>query len=171
MIANIKEIKCFVFDVDGVLTNGSLLIMPGGLMLRSMNVKDGYALQLAIKKGYHVVIISGGHSPEVMERLQKLGITDVYMQIENKLSVLKSAMEKYNISPQNILCMGDDLPDFEIMKYAGLPCCPADAVPEIKKLSKYISTKNGGEGCVRSVIEMVLKVRGDWQTDTHIKAQ
>lgn len=171
MIANIKEIKCFVFDVDGVLTNGSLLIMPAGLLLRTMNVKDGYALQLAIKKGYYVVVISGGNSPEVMERLQKLGITEVYMQTEDKLSVLKSAMEKYNLSPQNILCMGDDLPDFEIMKYAGLPCCPADAVPEIKKISKYISPKNGGEGCARNVIEMVLKVNGDWHTDTHIRAQ
>lgn len=171
MIEKFKEIKCFVFDVDGVLTNGNLLVMPGGTMLRTMNVKDGYAMQLAIKKGYHIAVISGGNSPEVKERLQKLGITEVYMQAEDKLSVLKSIIEKYALSPSNILCMGDDMPDVEIMKYAGLPCCPADAMPEIKKLSLYISPKNGGEGCARNVIEMVLRVRDDWYADTHIRAQ
>lgn len=171
MIEKFKEIKCFVFDVDGVLTNGNLLVMPGGTMLRTMNVKDGYAMQLAIKKGYHIAVISGGNSPEVKERLQKLGITEVYMQAEDKLSVLKSIIEKYTLSPSNILCMGDDMPDIDIMKYAGLPCCPANAVPEIKKLSLYISPKNGGEGCARNVIEMVLRVRGDWYVDTHIRAQ
>lgn len=171
MIEKLKEIKCFVFDVDGVLTNGNLLVMPGGHMLRTMSVKDGYAMQLAVKKGYQIVVISGGSSPEVKERLQKLGITEVYIQAEDKLSILKSIIEKANFSPANILCMGDDMPDIEIMQYAGLPCCPADAVPEIKKLSKYISPKKGGDGCARNVIEMVMRVRGDWAADAHIQAR
>jgi 3-deoxy-D-manno-octulosonate 8-phosphate phosphatase (KDO 8-P phosphatase) len=171
MIEKFREIKCFVFDVDGVLTNGNLLVMPGGTMLRTMNVKDGYALQLAVKKGYIVIVISGGNSAEVAERLNKLGISDVYMQTEDKLSLLKSLMEKYSLSPKHVLFMGDDMPDYALLTFAGLPCCPADAVPEIKKLSKYISPYKGGEGCARNVIEMVLKLRGDWSVDAHIRAQ
>lgn len=171
MIEKFRQIKCFVFDVDGVLTNGNLIVMPGGSLLRTMNVKDGYALQLAVKKGYKVIIISGGNSSDVAERLNKLGILDVYMQTEDKLALLKSLIEKYAISSENILCMGDDIPDYELMKFAGLPCCPKDAAPEIKIVSKYISPHNGGEGCARNVIEMVLKLNGHWSTDTFIRAQ
>lgn len=171
MIEKFRQIKCFVFDVDGVLTNGNLIVMPGGNLLRTMNVKDGYALQLAVKKGYKVIIISGGNSSDVAERLNKLGILDVYMQTADKLALLKSLIEKYAISPENILCMGDDIPDYELMKFAVLPCCPKDAVPEIKIISKYISPYKGGEGCARNVIEMVLKLNGHWSTDTFIRAQ
>lgn len=171
MLEKFRDIKCFVFDVDGVLTNGTVHVIRNGVMLRTMNVKDGYALQLAVKKGYTVIVISGGNSPEVKERLNKLGITEVYMQTEDKLNLLKSLIEKYNLSPSQILCMGDDMPDYEIMKFAGLPCCPKDAVPEIKRLSKFISPNNGGEGCVRNVIEMVLKLNDHWLADAHIRAQ
>jgi 3-deoxy-D-manno-octulosonate 8-phosphate phosphatase (KDO 8-P phosphatase) len=166
-----KNITAFIFDVDGVLTDGSLLLMPGGAAVRRMNVKDGYALQLAVKKNYRVVVISGGFSLEAAERLQKLGVHDIFMQCENKKAVLLDVMGKYSLAPQEVLYMGDDIPDYDVMKITGLPCCPADAVAEIKEISKYISPVNGGTGCVRDVIERVLKLRGDWEVDTLIKAQ
>lgn len=166
-----QQITTFVFDVDGVLTDGSLLVMPGGSMVRRMNIKDGYALQLAVKKGYHVVIISGGNSPEVEERLNKLGVKKVFMRVEDKLNVLKDYLAAHNITAAETLFMGDDIPDVEVMKTVGLACCPADAVVEIKGISHYISPLKGGKGCARDVIEKVLKLRNDWSIDTHIKAQ
>ncbi|CAN5193669.1 HAD-IIIA family hydrolase [soil metagenome] len=166
-----QQITTFVFDVDGVLTDCSLLVMPGGSMVRRMNIKDGYALQLAVKKGYHVVIISGGNSPEVEERLNKLGVKKVFMRVEDKLNVLKDYLAAHNITAAETLFMGDDIPDVEVMKTVGLACCPADAVVEIKGISHYISPLKGGKGCARDVIEKVLKLRNDWSIDTHIKAQ
>jgi 3-deoxy-D-manno-octulosonate 8-phosphate phosphatase (KDO 8-P phosphatase) len=166
-----QKITTFVFDIDGVLTDGTLLVMPDGLMVRRMNIKDGYALQLAVKKGYNVVVISGGNSPEVEERLNKLGVQEVYMRVEDKLSVLQNYMQLHDVTISQVLFMGDDIPDIEVMTETGLPCCPSDAVIEVKGISKYISPQKGGEGCVRDVIEKVLKLRNDWSTDTHIRAQ
>ncbi|BAV05746.1 3-deoxy-D-manno-octulosonate 8-phosphate phosphatase (KDO 8-P phosphatase) [Filimonas lacunae] len=166
-----KPITTFVFDVDGVLTDGMLLVMPGGLMARRMNIKDGYALQLAIKRGYKVVIISGGNSPEVKERLNNLGITDVFMKVENKLECLQQYMQQHQLKAEELLFMGDDIPDYEVMQLTALPCCPSDAVAEIRSIARYISPLKGGEGCGRDVIEKVLKLRGDWMTDTQIKSQ
>jgi 3-deoxy-D-manno-octulosonate 8-phosphate phosphatase (KDO 8-P phosphatase) len=166
ILSYFKLIKTFVFDVDGVLTDGTLLILNDGQMARRMNIKDGYALQLAIKKGYRVVIISGGTSVQVKERLQKLNITDVFMQVENKQRFLMDYVNNNNLSWNEILFMGDDIPDCNCMQLVGLACCPADAVPEIKLFSKYISPKRGGEGCVRDVIEKVLKLNGNWHLDT-----
>lgn len=166
-----KKITTFVFDVDGVLTDGNLIVMPGGLMARRMNIKDGYALQLAVKKGYHVVAISGGKSPEVKERLTKLGVVNVCMQVEDKKNVLQNFMQENNLQQSEVLFMGDDIPDYEVMKLAGLPCCPSDAAVEIKEISKYISPLQGGAGCAREVIEKVMKLRGDWRLDTHVKSQ
>jgi|SRR5438552_4184031 len=168
MLKSFQNIRAFVFDVDGVLTDGSLLIMENGLMIRRMHVKDGYALQLAVKKGYLIFIISGGSSPQVKERLSKLGVVNVYMNIENKLGKLKELAEQFHLQNEDILYVGDDIPDFEVMQYCGLPCCPADAVAEIKSISKYISPVKGGEGCVRDVIEKVMKLQGSWVADTHI---
>ena len=164
-------ITTFVFDVDGVLTDGTLLVLPDGLMARRMNIKDGYVLQLAVKKGYHVLVISGGHSPEVQHRLQKLGVQQVFMRIENKKEVLESYLSEHNISPQQVLFMGDDIPDYDVMQSVGLPCCPADAVSEIRGIARYISPAKGGEGCARDVIEKVLKLQRNWSIDTHIKSQ
>jgi 3-deoxy-D-manno-octulosonate 8-phosphate phosphatase (KDO 8-P phosphatase) len=158
-------IKAFAFDVDGVLTNGSLLILPNGVMARTMNVKDGYALQLAIKKGYKIAIISGGRSQEVVERLNLLGITDVYMNSTNKVTALEDFVGKYHLNKEDILFMGDDVPDIEVMQQVGLPCCPNDAVDEIQAISHYISPYNGGKTCVRDVIEKVLKLQNTW---THL---
>lgn len=166
-----KQVTTFVFDVDGVLTDGTLTVLPNGLMARKMNVKDGYALQLAVKRGYNVAVISGGASEEVAERLGKLGVKEVYMRVIDKVSVLENYLSTKNISWQQTLYMGDDIPDLKVMKMAGVACCPADAVAEIKEVSAYISHLNGGYGCARDVIEKVLKLRGDWTDDTHIPSK
>jgi 3-deoxy-D-manno-octulosonate 8-phosphate phosphatase (KDO 8-P phosphatase) len=171
MLHQFKNINNIVLDVDGVLTDGTLLIMPGGLMVRRMNIKDGYALQLAVKKGYHIAVISGGDSPEVKDRLQKLGITDVYMKVQDKLSVLQEYLLLNGLDAANTAYMGDDMPDYDVMKEVGLPTCPADAAVEIKTLSAYVSPLNGGAGCVRDVIEKIMRVRGDWSEDTTVRAQ
>ena len=171
MLEKFKHITTFVFDVDGVLTDGSLLVLPNGVMARKMNIKDGYALQLAIKRGYQVVIISGGNSVEVKERLLKLGVTEVWMQVENKSAVLSEYIKKNNLSADSVLYMGDDIPDLQVMQLAGLPCCPLDAVQEIKEKSVYISHIKGGDGCARDVIEKVMKLKGDWSEDISVKSQ
>ena len=171
ILSRFKNITTFVFDVDGVLTNGNILIMPNGLMARQMNIKDGYALQLAVKKSYHVAIISGGNSPEVTERLQLLGIKDVYMRVTDKKSCLEEYLLFNKLRNEEVLFMGDDLPDYEVMQSAGVACSPADAAQEIITIAQYVSPLKGGEGCVRDVIEKVMKLRGDWHTDTRIKSQ
>ena len=167
MLDIFKNISVFVFDIDGVLTDGSLLVMDGGLMIRRMQVKDGYALQLAVKRGYSIFVISGGNSPQVKERLSKLGVEHVYMPVENKLEKLKELINEFRLQQEDILYMGDDIPDLEVMQYCGLACCPVDAVSEIKTISRYISPLKGGEGCVRDVIEKVMKLQGRWILDTH----
>lgn len=171
MLNQFKDITCFVFDVDGVLTDGSVLLLDDGQMARSMNIKDGYALQLAVKKGYHVAVISGAGSASVKMRLEKLGVKDVFQQVENKLTQLETYLRQHDIRWQQVLFMGDDIPDYTVMKKAGLSSCPADAVPEIKQISNYISPFNGGKGCVRDVIEKVLKLNEDWSVDPEIRSR
>ncbi len=171
VLATFKTITTLVFDIDGVLTDGTLLILPAGIMARRMNIKDGYALQLAVKRNYHVAIISGGNSADVEDRLRKLGIKHVFMSVQNKLACLDKFLQDYQLHYEEVLFMGDDIPDVEVMEQVGLPCCPADAVGEIKAISKYISPINGGFGCGRDVVEKVLKVRGDWAEDTTIRSQ
>ena len=171
VLQKFKSIKTFVFDVDGVLTDGTLLILNDGQMARRMNIKDGYALQLAVKKGYRVVIISGGTSDAVQERLQKLGITDCFLKIDNKKEKLVEYVAEHELSWDEILFMGDDIPDYVPMQLTGLPCCPADAVAEIKQISHYISPVQGGKGCARDVIEKVLKLNGHWNLDTTVAAR
>jgi 3-deoxy-D-manno-octulosonate 8-phosphate phosphatase (KDO 8-P phosphatase) len=166
-----KHINTFVFDVDGVLTDGTLLVLPNGVMARRMNIKDGYALQLAVKKGYHIVIISGGVSPEVKERLNKLGVTHVFMQVQNKVAVLNEFMQQHNLSKQQVLFMGDDMPDASALRLVGLPACPADASTDIKAIAQYISPVNGGAGCARDVIEKVMKLQGNWNEDITVRSQ
>lgn len=158
----LEHISTFIFDVDGVLTDGTIAVTTSGEMLRTMNIKDGYALKTAVNKGFHVCIISGGTNEGVRLRLEGLGITDVFLGAHNKIDQLNQYLEKHQLNIKNVLYMGDDLPDFPVMKLVGLPCCPQDAVPEIKAISKYVSHKNGGKGAVRDVIEQVLKVQGKW---------
>jgi 3-deoxy-D-manno-octulosonate 8-phosphate phosphatase (KDO 8-P phosphatase) len=161
----LHKVRCFVFDVDGVLTNGSLIVMPGELY-RIMNIRDGYALKEAVNAGYHVVIITGGKSQSVKTRLENLGVKDVFLGIENKTDKLNAIMHDYNLSIDEILYMGDDLPDYKVMKQVGIPTCPTDAAPEIKELSVYISPFKGGEGCVRDVIEQVMRLKKQWPSLT-----
>ncbi|MDC0177324.1 HAD-IIIA family hydrolase [Polaribacter sp.] len=158
----LPKINTFIFDVDGVLTNGMLTIMPDGEMVRHMNVKDGYAMKNALNKGYRVCIISGGTNEGVRSRLDALGIEDIYLGAHNKIQQYKELVEKYNLQAENVLYMGDDVPDFPVMELVGLATCPNDAVREIQQISKYISDKKGGEGCVRDVIEQVLRVQEKW---------
>lgn len=166
-----SNIKVFAFDVDGVLTDGTLYLMPEGEMVRRMNIKDGYALQLAVKKGYEVIIISGGQSELVKERLHKLGIQHVYMQVHNKKQVLQDFLQQRQYSLSQTLFMGDDIPDLEVMQTVGLPCCPADACSEIQETSLYISPQVGGAGAARDVIEKVLKLNGDWVHTTQVQSR
>ncbi len=171
LLEQFRQITTFVFDVDGVLTDGSLLIFDDGQMIRKMNVKDGYALQLALKRGYKVVIISGGTSEAVRERLNKLGITDVFLKVHNKKDILTEYIMQHHLSWNEVLFMGDDIPDYIVMQMVGLSCAPADAVSEILRISNYISSVNGGAGCVRDVIEKVLKLNNDWPLDTTVQSK
>lgn len=168
-MSNYKEkllkVNTFIFDYDGVLSDGYVLITSDGDALRTANVKDGYAMQLAIKKNYRIVIISGGYSESMKRRLESLKITDVFLGVDKKIDVYNKYVAEHQLKPENILYMGDDIPDYEIMLQAGVPTCPADAVEEIKKLATYISHQPGGHGCVRDVIEQVLKVQGKWMND------
>lgn len=168
ILANFREIRAFVLDVDGVLTDGMLMLLDDGQMCRRMNIKDGYAIQLAVKKGYQVLVISGGSSDAVKMRLQKLGVEEINMQVTDKLELLKRYVTSNGLALNQVLYMGDDIPDASPMKQVGLPCCPADAVPEIRELSVYISQINGGHGCVRDVIEKVLKLNGHWEHDNQV---
>jgi len=165
----LKNINTFIFDYDGVLTDGTVILQPDGEALRTANVKDGYALQLAVKKGYNVAIISGGNSASMHKRFEALKIKDFFLGVENKIEVLNNYLKDKNIQAENVLYMGDDIPDHKPMEIVGVPCCPSDAVPEIKKISIYISFHNGGKGCVRDVIEQTLKLQDKWMTDDGFK--
>lgn len=168
LLDRLKKITTFVFDVDGVLTDGTVYVFPDKEFIRSMHTRDGFALQLAVKKGYRIVIISGGNAVPVEQRLQGLGIRDVFMSIKNKENCLQTFLLEHQIPPDEILFMGDDIPDYDVMKIVGIAAAPADAVAEIKSISHYISTFTGGKGCVRDVIEKVMKLRGDWDVNTSL---
>lgn len=163
--SNLKNIKAFVFDVDGVFTDGSVYLMPDGSMCRTMNVLDGYAVLKARKYNYPICVITGGDDPMVRNRINYLGITDYYAKIGNKLEKFEEFKKKYNLKNEEILTMGDDLPDLGMMKISGISACPENSVAEIKLMSDYISPIQGGKGAVRDVIEQVMKVKGQWQED------
>lgn len=160
----LKNITTFVFDVDGVFTDGSLILVPGE-MARVMNVKDGFATQLAVKKGLRLAIITGGSSEIVKERLQGLGIKEVFLKCHDKLSVFNKYLSDNDLKASEVCYMGDDIPDLEVMKIAGLAVCPHDACPEIRAVSDYVSDKDGGKGCVRDVLEQAMKLKGIWLND------
>ena len=158
----LNHITTFIFDVDGVLTDSNVLVTTTGELLRSMNIKDGFALKFAVSAGYNVAIISAGTNDGVKLRLEGLGIKDVFLGAHDKIKQFNTYIETNSIKAENILYMGDDVADYPVMKVVGLPSCPQDAIPEIKAISKYISHKEGGKGAVRDVIEQVLKVQGKW---------
>lgn len=161
-LAQLEKINTFIFDVDGVLTNGEILASDSGEYLRTFNIKDGYALQLAVKKGYHVAIISGGSGAAMQKRFEGLGIPDIFLGVSDKVAVYHNLLLKHTLEASQILYMGDDIPDLNVMKLVGLPTCPADAVPEIKAISAYISPYEGGKTAVRDIVEKVLRVQNQW---------
>jgi len=166
MTGNFKEdltqIKGFAFDIDGVLASPIIYLHPSGEFMQSINTKDGYILHYALQKGYPIAIISGGNINSMKIRFQNLGIEHLYLNSDNKMRDFNDFLAKTKLLASEILYMGDDIPDLEIMKIVGMPTCPADAVPEIKNISKYISTQKGGEACVRDVVEQVLRVQKNW---------
>lgn len=165
-MANFKEdlvkVKAFVFDIDGVLSLQTISLNAFGVPNRTINLRDGYAIQLAVKKGYFIGVISGNTAKEYQKRLKQLGVTDIFLGSRSKHEHFETFIKKHNLDRADVLYMGDDIPDFEVMKIAGVPVCPSDADSEIKQVSVYISDKKGGEGCVRDVIEQVLRLHNNW---------
>lgn len=162
---DLKKIKAIIFDVDGVLSAETIPMSSEGEPLRTVNIKDGYAIQLAQKLGLRIVILTGGNTEAVKLRYERLGVEDIYMKCAIKIKDYDHFIEKYGLSNEEVIYMGDDIPDYEVMKKCGCTCCPADACDEIKQISTYISDRKGGYGCARDVIEQVLKVQGKWLSD------
>lgn len=158
----LRDVKGFVFDIDGVLSMQTMYLHPHGEPMRTVNIKDGYAMQLAVKKDYPIGIISGGATRAIKLRLKRLGVKDIYLGIKNKKEALDDFIAKHNLKYAEILYMGDDIPDLEVMSLVGFPTCPADAVTEIKQVSKYISQFPGGDGCVRDIMEQVMRLHNHW---------
>ena len=171
LIEKFKLISTFILDVDGVLTDGTVYVFENGEQVRRMSIKDGFALQLAIKKGYRVLIISGGNSPAVITRLKKLGITDIFMNVLDKKAMVIQYMKDHDLRKEQVLFMGDDIPDYVVMKEVGLPTAPADAAHEIRKVAVYVTSSKGGKGCVREVMEKVLRLNGHWELETDIASR
>ncbi|MGM0531546.1 MAG: KdsC family phosphatase [Bacteroidota bacterium] len=159
---DLSRVNAFIFDVDGVFTDGKIYMFSQNEFVRAFNIKDGYAVRYALQQGYTMAIISGGDSNMVRNRFTDLGITDIYLDVTDKVEALEDFYHKYRIDPDYILFMGDDLPDYEVMRKCGVPTCPSDAAEEIKSVAKYISNFKGGKGCVRDVIEQVLRSQGKW---------
>jgi 3-deoxy-D-manno-octulosonate 8-phosphate phosphatase (KDO 8-P phosphatase) len=170
LLAQLRTIRIFAFDMDGVLTDGGLWLHPEGEWVRRMHIKDGYALQLAVRKGYWVCVISGSQSGPVASRLEKLGITDIFMGVSDKKECLEAFARNKGIDMSRVLYMGDDIPDMDVMKAAGISCCPSDAAIELREFATYLSPIRGGEGCVRDVIEKVLKLNGHWDASDGIRS-
>jgi len=164
-LKRLPKITTLIFDIDGVLTDGIVTIMPNGDQLRSLNSKDGFAIQLAVRKGFKICVITGGNSENIKMRLAKMGVTDVYLNIAQKIDTYDDIKVMYDLKDEEIMYMGDDLPDYEIMQQVGIPACPQNAAREIRDISKYISDQDGGKGCVRDIIEKVLRAQGKWMTD------
>jgi len=165
------NVKAFVFDVDGVLSKDVLSVGRTGVLIRTANVKDGFAIRNAVKSGFPIAIITGGFSNRVRSRYKQLGVSFYYQGVRDKVKCLHDFIQKNNLSPENILFMGDDLVDYNVMKAVGIPTCPKDAVSDIKEISKYISDKQGGEGCVRDVIEQVMRAQNKWFTPEMLKTR
>lgn len=163
-----RNINTFILDMDGVLTDGKVLVLENGQQARVMSIRDGYAIQLAIKKGYRVSIVSGAESLPVTQRLNKLGVKDIFMAVKDKGSFILDWCRQHSIDKGQVLFMGDDMPDLPVAGVAGLFCCPSDAIPEIMAVANYISPLRGGSGCVRDVIEQVLKLNNHWNNDASV---
>jgi 3-deoxy-D-manno-octulosonate 8-phosphate phosphatase (KDO 8-P phosphatase) len=169
---DLKQISVFIFDVDGVLSRQEMNVTPGGELVRTACARDGYAVMYCLKKGYTVCVISGGSAPGMRERFERLGVEDIYLDVENKVEALNDFITRRDVKLENVMYMGDDIPDYNVMRMVGLPVCPADACEEIKAISRYVSDAAGGAGCARDVISQVLKARGEWMdTRCYVKAK
>ena len=164
---NLQKIKALAFDVDGVLSMLTVLMQPDGMPQRTINIRDGYALQLAVKSGLKVAIITGAKVESVRKRYQVLGIQDVYLACSRKIDTYQQLLDKYGLKDEEVMYMGDDIPDYEVLQLCGLPCCPADAAQEIKEICTYVSPLSGGYGCARDVIEQILAAQGKWMQGEH----
>lgn len=162
---DLKKIKAIAFDVDGVLSADVIPLHTSGEPMRTVNIKDGYAIQLAVKKGLHIAIITGGRTEAVRKRFAGLGVQDLYLGSAVKIHDYRDFRDKHGLKDEEILYMGDDIPDMEVMQACGLPCCPKDAAPEVKSIARYISHAAGGYGCGRDVVEQVMKAQGKWMAD------
>lgn len=158
----LNHIKTVILDVDGVLTDGNLILLPSGEMVRTMNTRDGYAMQLAIQKGIRIAVITGGQDQAVVDRLKYLGIHDIYTGARDKVDAFEDLLFSYGLDPDQIAYMGDDYPDLAVMQLVGLSACPNDACMDVRKAAEYISPENGGKGCVRDLLEQILKVQSKW---------
>ncbi len=159
----LNKIKTFIFDVDGVLTDGKVLITSEGEVYRAFDTKDGFALKCALMQGFKIAIITGGNNEGIKQRFKEFGIYDIYMGSLNKIDAYQDLIDNYSLKPEEILYVGDDIPDIPVMKKVGVSCCPSDAVPDVKEIVDYVSHKKGGEGCVREIIEQVLRVQDKWK--------
>lgn len=159
---DLTKIKAIIFDVDGVLSAETIVLDTTGEPLRTVNIKDGYAIQLAMKMGLRIVILTGGDTKAVKVRYEHLGVEDIYTKCAVKINTYDEFTQKYGLKDEEVIYMGDDIPDYEVMKKCGCPCCPADACPDIKNISVYVSDRIGGHGCGRDVIEQVLRAQGKW---------
>lgn len=159
---DLTTIKAFAFDVDGVLSPSTIPLDQNGVPTRMVNIKDGYAIQLARKLGFPIAIITGATSITIVERYKSLGVNDIYIGASVKINIFENWIKENNLDRSEVVYMGDDIPDYECMHLAGLPCCPYDAAMDICAVAKYISPVNGGHGCVRDVMEQVLRSQGLW---------
>ena len=158
----LQNIRAIIFDIDGVLSAETITLSAEGEPLRTVNIKDGYAIQLAVKMGLRIVILTGGKTESVRLRYERLGVEDIYMGCAVKIKTYEEFLAKYQLTDAEVMYMGDDVPDLEILRRVGCPVCPADACPDIKAVSCYVSDKAGGYGCGRDVIEQVLRAQGKW---------
>jgi 3-deoxy-D-manno-octulosonate 8-phosphate phosphatase (KDO 8-P phosphatase) len=162
---DLSKIKAIIFDIDGVLSAETITMNAEGEPLRTVNIKDGYAIQLAVKMGLHIAILSGAQTESVKKRYEGLGVPDIFLKAAVKIQVYDDFLAKYGLSDENVIFVGDDIPDYEVLSRCGCPCCPADAAPEIKEICTYVSHKKGGYGCGRDIIEQVLRAQGKWMKD------
>lgn len=161
----LDKIKAVIFDIDGVLSAETVQMDNNGQPLRTINIKDGYAIQLAVKQGLHIAIMTGGRNEEIRKRYEYLGVRDIFLACSMKIKTYEDFIAKHGLKDEEIIYVGDDIPDFQIMKRVGCPCCPKDACPEIKGISIYISDRNGGMGCGRDILEQVMKAQGLWMNN------
>lgn len=164
---DLTRLRALFFDVDGVLSDSTIPQGADGEPQRTVNVKDGYALRMAQMSGLHVAIISGARVEAIRRRYELLGIADVFLSCSVKTLTYEQLKQRYGLADDEVLYMGDDIPDYELMRLVGCPVCPADAAPEIRDIAVYVSHANGGHGCVRDVVEQVLKAQGKWMADQH----